>query len=229
MLRDVLPPGAVWAESFGDRADVLLFPEEETAVKDSVPSRRREFATTRGCAHRALAGLGLCPAPLLNDERRAPVWPPGVIGSLTHCPGYRAAAVARANALAVLGIDAEPHRPLPPRVLPGVTLAVERSRLELLSRASPGICWDRVLFSAKESVYKAWFPLMRVWLGFQDAEVTLYRDGTLTARILLGPGPDGSCPTGFSGRWRVAGDLVATAVTRPRYASRSVQPRPGRS
>jgi 4'-phosphopantetheinyl transferase EntD len=227
LLRDVLPPGAVGTESFGDADDALLFPEEEAAVADSVSSRRREFATTRHCAHRALARLGLPPEPVLNDGLRAPVWPSGVIGSLTHCPGYRAAAVAHARPLAVLGIDAEPHRPLPHRVLPGVTLVAERRRLQLLGRASPRICWDRVLFSAKESVYKAWFPVTRSWLGFPDAEVTLYRDGTFTADILLTPAPDGPAPRSFAGHWRVGHGLVVTAVTR-RRAFGTGQLRPGR-
>ncbi|HEY3692789.1 MAG TPA: hypothetical protein VGL46_21300 [Pseudonocardiaceae bacterium] len=50
---------------------------------------------------------------MVPGERRKPVWPPGVVGSLTHCTGYRAAAVAHRRGVLTVGIDAEPHEPLP--------------------------------------------------------------------------------------------------------------------
>ena len=74
--------------------------------------------------------------------------------------------------------------------------------------ASPGTCWDRLLFSAKESVYKAWFPLTRRWLGFEEADITIDpADGTFTARLLVpAPVAGGSPLTGFTGRWLAAAD-----------------------
>ncbi len=78
---------------------------------------------------------------------------------MTHCAGYRAAAVARSRDLLTVGIDAEPHHVLPPNVLGYVALHEEQDRLIDLSAADSRICWDRILFCSKETVYKAWFPL----------------------------------------------------------------------
>ncbi|WP_423832395.1 hypothetical protein [Streptomyces manipurensis] len=70
--------------------------------------RRAQFATARACARRALAGLGREPVALLPGPGGAPQWPSGVVGSITHCEGYRAAVAAPAGVVAALGIDAEP-------------------------------------------------------------------------------------------------------------------------
>jgi 4'-phosphopantetheinyl transferase EntD len=81
------------------------------------------------------------------------------------------------------------------------------------------VSWDRLLFSAKESVYKAWFPLARRWLGFDQADITIGAlDGTFTARLLV-PGPlvAGSALTVLHGRWAADQGLVATAVVIPAW------------
>jgi 4'-phosphopantetheinyl transferase EntD len=102
-----------------------------------------------------------------------PPWPVGIVGSLTHCDGYRAAVVARVEQVALLGLDAEPHEPLPPGILELVSLPPERDQLRCLAAANPEVAWDRLLFCAKEAVYKAWFPRVRRWLGFEDAHILL--------------------------------------------------------
>ena len=71
-----------------------------------------------------------------------------------------------------------------------------------------------MLFSAKESVYKAWFPLTRRWLGFEEASVTIdpVRQA-FTARLLVdGPVVNGARLAGFEGRWRVRDGLIGTAI-----------------
>jgi 4'-phosphopantetheinyl transferase EntD len=212
MIEKILPPWVASAEVFDDPPGVTLFPEEEAVIARAVDRRRREFTTARHCARQALAQLGLPAAPILPGERRAPEWPDGVVGSITHCAGYRAAAVSL-EALAV-GIDAEPHEPLPEGVMASVSLPQER---EALARLDDQVHWERLLFSAKESVYKTWFPLARRWLGFEEAHITLSPSGTFTARLLV-PGPlvDGRELTGFAGRWLVADGLVITAIALPK-------------
>src|SRR5206468_2745795 len=106
-----------------------LFPEEEALIAAAVDKRRREFATARGCARSALAALGIEPAPILAGERGAPRWPPGIVGSITHCAGYRAAAVSSARDMITIGLDAEPDQVLPDGVLNAISLPGERSRL----------------------------------------------------------------------------------------------------
>ncbi|WP_163550225.1 4'-phosphopantetheinyl transferase family protein [Candidatus Frankia nodulisporulans] len=173
MLSSLLPAAAIAVEAFEDEPAAVLFPEESALLARAVEKRRREFTTARICAHKALRQLGLPPAPILPGPRGAPGWPAGVVGSITHCAGYRAAAVAWSRDVYTLGIDAEPNEPNPPGVTHEITVADEADRLAALTASHPAVRWDRLLFSAKESVYKAWFPLAQRWLGFEDAHLSL--------------------------------------------------------
>ncbi|HEX4093696.1 MAG TPA: 4'-phosphopantetheinyl transferase superfamily protein [Trebonia sp.] len=215
MISEILPDVVSSAEAFGDPPDAALFPAEEALLARAVPQRRREFATGRHCARSALGALGLAAAPILPGQAGAPQWPPGIVGSITHCAGYRAAAVARASQVLTIGLDAEPAQPLPGAVLPLVALPGERDRLRDLATTAPGVCWDRLLFSAKESVYKAWFPVTRRWLGFADADITINpADGTFHARLLVGaPESGGVPPAGLGGRWLSRDGMLLTAIT----------------
>jgi 4'-phosphopantetheinyl transferase EntD len=218
VIEAILPPEVVAEETFEDLPDVTLFPDEAAVVARAVDKRRNEFTTVRGCARAALARLGLPPAPIVPGLRGAPQWPPNVVGSMTHCAGYRAAAVARAGDVVTIGLDAEPHDVLPHGVLGAVASEQEQARLAALAAARPGVSWDRMLFCIKESVYKAWFPLTRRWLGFEDACVDIDPDGrTFTARLLVeGPVVNGALLSGFEGRWLVSDGLIVTAIVIPR-------------
>jgi 4'-phosphopantetheinyl transferase EntD len=220
VISAILPPQALAEETFTDVAGPVLFPEEEAVLARAVDKRRREFTTGRACARAALARLGIAPAPILPGVRGAPQWPAGVVGSITHCEGYRAAAVAWARDVTALGLDAEPNEPLPDGVLAVVTIPAERERLAALAQALPAqaspaaaqappeVCWDRLLFCAKEAVYKAWYPLTGRWLGFEQADVTIDPvNGCFTAQLLT-DGPVGS----FTGRWLAQGGLLLTTV-----------------
>jgi 4'-phosphopantetheinyl transferase EntD len=226
VIEDLLPGSVVAVEAFGEAgarefADAPLYPEEQALLTRAVDKRRREFTAVRACARRAMEKLGVPPQPVLPGERGAPQWPDGLTGSMTHCEGYCAAALVRADDLASLGIDAEPHAPLPEGVLAAVALPAETARHERLTSERPDVHWDRLLFSAKESVYKAWFPLTRTWLDFSEADIDLTAEapgpgapGAFRARLLV-PGPvvGGRRLGHFEGRWTVRRGLVATAVT----------------
>ncbi|MFJ4782502.1 4'-phosphopantetheinyl transferase [Streptomyces sp. NPDC088794] len=224
MIEELLPPEVVAVEVLGDDGSepAPLYPEEAAVVAQAVAKRRREFALVRACARRAMEKLGVPPAPLLPGERGAPGWPAGLVGSMTHCDGYCAAVLVRAGELASLGIDAEPHGPLPEGVLDAVSLPVEAVRLRALAQERPGVHWDRLLFSAKESVYKAWFPLTGQWLEFTEADIEVFHDpgerlhGGFRAELLV-PGPlvGGRRVSHFEGRWTVQRGLVATAISVP--------------
>ena len=215
MISEILPEVVASAEAFGDLPDAALFPAEEALIARAVQKRRREFATGRQCARTALGALGIAAVPILPGQGGAPQWPSGIVGSITHCAGYRAAAVARAGEVKTIGLDAEPAQTLPAEVLGLVALPDERDRLSDLARAAPRICWDRLLFSAKESVYKAWFPLARRWLGFADADITINAaDGTFEARLLVtAPEFSGVPSAGFTGRWLIDEGMILTAIT----------------
>jgi len=213
---DKLLPGVVRsAEAYGDVPDEPPFPGEADLIATAVEGRRREFITARRCARQALGLLGLPPTPIRSGPHREPLWPAGVVGSLTHCTGYRAAAVARAVEVASLGIDAEPHGPLPEGILESVVAPGDAETLRRVAEGDPATHWGRLLFSAKESVYKAWFPLTGRWLGFEDACLEIDpRAQTFTAHLLVpGDRPDGAPPlTALSGSFLVDRGLVVTAV-----------------
>jgi 4'-phosphopantetheinyl transferase EntD len=218
VIEEILLPAVAAVEEFGDRADAALFPEEEAMIARAVEKRRREFTTGRACARAALARLGQPPVAILRGERGSPGWPPGIVGSITHCAGYRAAAVGRASEVLAIGLDAEPDEPLPDGVLDVISLAAERASLAALAASALGPNWDRMLFCAKESVYKAWFPLTGRWLGFEQAHITLDpAAGTFTARLLV-PGAEvaGRGLTSFDGRWLARDGLILTAISVPR-------------
>ena len=214
LLADLLPPFVSAVETREDRLDVELFPEEELALGDAVEKRRREFVTGRACAREALAGLGLPPSPLGSGTKGEPLWPPGVVGSITHCEGYRACAVARSSSALMLGIDAERNAPLREGVWEEVAHGRERQLRG--ADAGGGYHLDATLFSAKEAIFKAWYPLARRWLGFGDAEVRIDSSGAFTARLLV-PGPEvsGAPLRDLAGRWAADGDVVVTAVLVP--------------
>lgn len=214
MLERILPPPVAVVAETGER-EVELFPEEEAALGKAVEKRRREFVTARACAREALSQLGLPAQPIPTGTRGEPLWPQGVVGAITHCAGYRACAVAPASEWLTIGVDAEVDDVLPPGVLGDIALPEERRWIE--AAVDPGPSWDRLLFSIKESIYKAWFPLTGSWLGFEDASVAIDREqGTFVARLRV-PGPvvGGRRLDGFAGRWLAAEGLVLSAIAVP--------------
>ncbi len=219
MIRRIVPPYVTYAESFDDITDEALFPEEAAVVEHAVDKRRREFTTGRVCARRALLNLGRPAAPLLPGAHGEPQWPAGVVGSITHCQGYRAAVVGEVSQVASIGIDAEPNEPLPGTLLKSISQPAERADVDMLARTFPGVCWDRLLFCAKEAVYKTWFTLTRSWLGFDGALVHLQPrewTGTFAVKLLV-PGPmvDGQKIDVFSGRWVLSRGVLITAIVVP--------------
>jgi 4'-phosphopantetheinyl transferase EntD len=216
-MRAVLPEVSdlVYAELYDDPPDLAPLPEEEPLIAKSVAKRRNEFVTVRHCARVALEQLGVPPAPILKGDKGEPCWPEGIVGSLTHCQGYRGAVVGLAASVRSVGIDAEPHGVLPDGVLNAISLPIERYEIGALQG---GLHWDRILFCAKEATYKAWFPLTERWLGFEDAHITFDVDatgvsGSFVSRILIDPAARSGPPlTRLEGRWSVSGGLALTAI-----------------
>jgi enterobactin synthetase component D / holo-[acyl-carrier protein] synthase len=224
VLERILPPSATVVATRAD-LDAPLYPEEEAVVGRAVEKRRREFTTARTCAREALAQLGQPAQAVPSGPRGEPLWPSGIVGSITHCEGYRGCAVARDADLITIGVDAERNEPLPDGLIGDIALPEERKMLRVLAQEEPEIAWDRLLFSAKETVYKAWYPLAGKWLGFEDAIVAVDRPAKTYSVRLLVPGPvvDGRELTGFMGRWLALGGLILAAIalaTEPGQGSR---------
>lgn len=218
LIERLVPRHVATAESFSDPPEVALFEAERAVIARAIHRRRQEFATVRHCARRTLAILGHGPVPLLPGERRAPIWPAGIVGSMTHCEGYRAAAVARSGEVMTMGVDAEPNAELPDDVI-AVIARPEASRHLAAIRAvdQQDVAWDRLLFSCKESVFKAWYPVVRREFGFGEASIHFdVQAGSFTARLLA---DTEGLPPAFlgplAGRWIAAQGFLVTAVVVP--------------
>jgi 4'-phosphopantetheinyl transferase EntD len=172
MIETLFPKEVLtfWSEEEPDPA--LLYPEEAECVRNAVLKRRREFALGRLCARRALAEMGIRDFPLLVKKDRSPAWPEEITGSLSHCEGFCAVALARRSLMAGLGLDVEAAEPLDENLVPMVCDAGEMAGLAASSAAERGIL-ARLVFSAKESVFKCVNPLEGVFLDFHDCRLEL--------------------------------------------------------
>lgn len=208
LMARLLPAGAVSADGpIGDSEEELL-PQERPVIASAGGGRRREFAAGRACAHVVLARLGWSQFPLLSGPSREPLWPPGIAGSITHSEGYVAAAGFRIGDLGPvrgLGIDAEANEILPPEVARLVLTHSERA-----SGARP----TTAIFSAKESVYKAWFPLTGRWLDYHDVEIDMDLEAAQFEVRILEPALQLITPRiALAGRVAFTATHVLTVVT----------------
>ena len=150
-------------------------PEEEILVREiTSESRKQHFLAGRSCARMALSRFGLGDQPVLrNSKTREPIWPDGFFGTITHTRDWAAAAVVRKREFQGIGIDLESlERKVDPNICRHVCVAEELQWLESLetNQAEKAL---KLLFSAKESIFKAYFPSTRIYLHFHDALVLL--------------------------------------------------------
>lgn len=212
LFRPLLPEAIHLAEVDPCLVDPdTLHPEERYAVAGAVDSRRREFAAGRFLARDLLARLGDL-GPVLRDADRSPRWPASVVGSITHCEGCCAVALAPAAAVGMVGIDVEPAQPLPAEVVRMVLSTGEIASFARLPGALRRVA-DRVVFSAKESSYKAIYPSTRRLLDFDAMHVDLTGEGGFVATLLI-DAPPFRVGSRLHGRYRVTGQFIATAMYR---------------
>jgi 4'-phosphopantetheinyl transferase EntD len=213
LIDTLFPPEVVTVTADEAMWSGALHPEEEALLRDAVAKRRREFTAGRLCARTALARLGIEHPALLMDADRVPVWPPGVIGSLSHCEGYCGAVVARRGELLGIGLDVELAGPLPPGVPTAVLTPGEATALARLP-ALRGADWAKLAFCAKESLYKCLFPLTRTFLEFTDVEIAVdAARGTFVARPAPGSPLAPERVAGLEGRFAFAGRFVFSGAT----------------
>jgi 4'-phosphopantetheinyl transferase EntD len=168
---------------------------EATSISSSGASMRRASGAARILARGLLARLGFPDAQVPKGPGGEPIWPTDVVGSLAHDDEIAVAAVGLRRDFASIGIDVEPAAALPSDMLELVATARERH----------GIADDpleaKLLFSAKEAVYKAVYPLDRVFLEFGDIEVDL---AACTATTQTG--------RTLTLRWSIASRIVTLAL-----------------
>lgn len=189
-----------------------LLGAEAAAMARAVPARQAEFAAGRHAARQAMARLGLPASPIPMGEDRAPIWPDGVTGSITHHGALAFAVAARAGALA-LGLDAEPDEDLPGDLLP--LIFPDPAEQRLLAVSPQPLRRAREGFAAKEAAYKCQFPRSRQLLEFSDLRLeTLTADAaTLRFTRAAPPYPAGAA---LPVRLARAEGLVIAACADPR-------------
>jgi len=189
------------------------FAEELACLSpNAVDKRRREFAAGRAAAHAAMIDLGGQPQPILIGEKRAPIWPNGLTGSITHTRSCAMAVVGHSKDLLALGIDVEEDTPLADNLLSAI--CSEREQQWLQEQGNAGQL-AKVIFSAKEAAYKCQYTLSQRFFGFDGMELELdLEQGRFQARFTAEQPPFAQDAT-INGRFAVgAGVIVTTAELR---------------
>ena len=204
-----------FCEHLSDSIDFLLHPEEEKISASFGSSKRRaEFSLGRYCAHRALSKFELESVPILrNTESREPYWPKSVRGSITHSEGFAAAAVGLAKDVSGIGIDLESlSRVVDFNIRRHVCVDKEQEFMESLT-AEQASRYLRIIFSAKESIFKCFFPISQTYLSFQDAAIII-DEKKFEFSFVLSKACSGITSAGFqhSGRFSIKDDLLLTSV-----------------
>ena len=213
MITALFPPGVRTVEATPDMWSGSLLPAEESCVDGCVPKRRREFTAGRLCARKALSQLGIRHFPLLAGDDRAPRWPKGIAGTISHTETYCAAAVVRVGDVLSIGFDAEDITPLEANLVPMVCTPAERDHVQALP-GRDAATWAKLLFSAKESTYKCYYPLAHTLLDFHDVSVNLKPDdGTFRASLIRAEAPAAQGARTFCGRFHFGPTHLFAATT----------------
>ncbi|MBE1294413.1 MAG: 4'-phosphopantetheinyl transferase superfamily protein [Rhodobacteraceae bacterium] len=194
------------------RGVAVVWPQEAPAIARALPKRRREFAAGRQAARLAMQTLGLPEQAVPTRPDRAPQWPRGLTGSITHDATSCVAILGANRHFRALGIDVEPDAPLHDDLTAEICLPQERAWLEEVPAPRRALMARR-LFCAKEAVYKAQYPLTQTLFGFDTIQITLnVRNTGFTARFMhsVGEVPEG---TVLSGQCGTGGGHVLAMVT----------------
>lgn len=210
MLEGLLPHDVITVHGDPGEPAPALLPDEERLIAGAAPKRKNEFARGRACARAALTRLGFADFAVLSGPEREPLWPDGVVGSVTHTDGLCAVAVAEARRYPGLGIDVEPALPLTAKLVERVCVAEEVARLSELKELEPLVA-ARLVFSAKEAAYKCQFGITRAYLGFRELAVELEPSGSFAIRW-LSEATAWPSRYEFRARWRVRDNFLITAV-----------------
>lgn len=170
-LSSLLEPGMAMCETHTGEIEGELFQSESIIVAKAIPSRVEEFRQGRAAARNALEQLQIRPGPIGVADSRAPIWPAGAVGSISHCEGYCGSVVALASEYRAVGMDASPNLALFDGALDQIALPSERSWVEANSELD--LAGDALLFGIKETIFKLWSPITDLWLGFEEAEVSV--------------------------------------------------------
>lgn len=190
-----------------------LLPGEDASVAKATEKRKREFAAGRILSRRAMSELGIAAAAVPAGADRAPVWPSGVAGSISHCEDWCVAAVVRlADGYVSIGVDIEPALSLDDDLVGDICSKDELAWLAMQPAPNRGLL-ARAIFSAKECAYKCQYPLSRTLLDYHAMSVSIdLATSAFTARFEVNAGPFGAGDR-LEGRMSLDHDHIVTGMT----------------
>ena len=196
-IRAMLPQGVGLALCDIDAPHPPLWQGEEEAIRRAIPARVREFTAGRAAARLAMADAGLPPGLVMTAQGRAPEWPAGLSGSITHTARVAAAIVARRQDWPGVGLDLEDARPMDHD-----TADLIRHPMDQVDPSLPAALAATLIFSAKEAAFKAQFPLTGLWIDYREVALRVAGDG-FSVNVRGVP---------LTGRWRLAQGLFGATV-----------------
>lgn len=205
----LFPPGVIVHSGAPSDVDGPLFEEEERQIARAVEKRRTEYRAARVLARRALRELGVGATPILNANDRAPIFPLGTVGTITHTRSLCLVAVARDRDFLALGADVEDATPLKTQLFDTILRPEELDALRALPPEQRGL-QAKLIFSIKEAAYKAQYMLSRRYFGFSGMRIFL-GDETFEAEMMI-DAPPFSSGHRFRGRYRIGDGLVLSAL-----------------
>lgn len=211
--RGLFPLGVIVHSAAPGEIEGALYDEEEQQIARAVEKRRAEYRAARVLARRALSELGLPPSPIVNAPDRAPIFPEGCVGTITHTRSLCLVALAHADDYLALGADVEAATPLKESLFETILRPEEQAALRELDPSDRALR-AKLIFSIKEAAYKAQYPLSKRYFGFSGMRVEV-QDGMFEAEMTIDAPP---FPQGhrFRGRYAIEGGLILSALALPR-------------
>ena len=152
-----------------------LFPEEEACIKDAVLKRRLEFIAGRVCARRLLSKYGWSDYPIVTGKDRAPIWPPEIVGSISHTEGFCGVAVALKASFSSVALDVECIGKMKRDIWKFIATSSELNWIQSLPECEQQK-YAALIFSAKECFYKCQYMIIKRWFDFHDVIISLSSD-----------------------------------------------------
>lgn len=209
LVELLYPKNVIAFEAVSDVPPDVLLSAERDCVSHSSPARVREFAAGRFCARAGIVKLGLKPIAIVRGADRAPIWPSGVVGSISHTEGYCVAVVAQESQLASIGVDVERLGRMTSSVRKLTMRTEENDTLHRLDERMKQLA-STAIFSAKESFYKCQHALTGEWIDFDQVCVTL---GAGAFKLEICDPPQRLAHLrSWAGRFVVRQDVVITAI-----------------
>lgn len=211
LTASVLPQGVAVVARDPREAPAAVDPVEQGAVKNAVPRRVAEFHAGRAAARAAMVELAFPPAPVAMGADRAPIWPEGVTGSISHTDKACVAVVGDSRDWAGIGVDLEEATALDPLLVAQVCSKSEQAWLGLQPPKDRGLM-AKLMFSIKEAAYKAQYPLTGKLFGFDGMRIDIDRTNSqFTATFVMAQGGIRAGAT-LAGNYAYAAGLLVTAV-----------------